>query len=70
MFKASSTHSNYGETIAILASYGSTGNDAISSPTFVSSPSSSIAPKLLSTSKALINVSGAGGSIQSKWTRS
>lgn len=64
--KASSTQLYYGEVITILESYGSNGKLDISSPRSDNSPSLSIAPKLFSCSRALISVSGAGGSNQSK----
>lgn len=51
------------EEIRIFDNYGSNGNSLIWLPIDVRSPSSSSAPRKLSYSKALIKVSGAGGSI-------
>lgn len=61
---------NYDEFNKHLLKEGSNGNSAIIDPTFVKSPSSSKASKSDNNYKALIKVSGAGGSMKSKWTKS
>ena len=53
-----------------MLNYGSRGNSAIIDPIFVNSPSSSNAYKSLNNCNARIRVSGAGGSIKSKCTKS
>lgn len=68
--KISLEHLYVGEFKSTFESYGSRGNSAIIEPTFVNSPLSSKASKSLNNYKALIKVSGAGGSIKSKCTKS
>mmetsp|Transcript_14713 Transcript_14713/g.42889 ORF Transcript_14713/g.42889 Transcript_14713/m.42889 type:complete len:258 (+) Transcript_14713:344-1117(+) len=67
---ASSRQPLIAPAIRNLLRCGSTGNSAMCAPTFVSSHSSSTAPRKCSISRARIMASGDGGSMKSKWTMS